>query len=154
MRIFWMRGLCVVLFLWVCSGLSFAEAKKDRAERSVFNQMGSQAKGEKGVKEITYDQFMKIRKSDEKYILLDVLSSDSYKNGHIEGAVSFPGTKINEKTASARLKKDDKIIVYCGGFQCGASTHAAATLITLGYNVLDYKGGLEDWQEKGHSLVK
>ena len=36
---------------------------------------------------------------------------------------------------------------------CHVSTHAARVLSSLGYTVLDYKGGLEEWQEKGNTLV-
>jgi len=149
-----MLGLLIISFLLVGSRLSFAETKGAYAKPSVFDQVASQAKVKNGVREITYDQFMKIRKSSEKYVLLDVLSSDSYVKGHIEGAVSFPATTINKKTASGRLSKDAKIIVYCGSFHCGTSTYVAETLIALGYNVLDYKGGLQEWQDKGNSLVK
>ena len=120
----------------------------------VFDKVAEETVLKNGVKEITYDQFNKIRKSGEQYVLLDVLSPDSYTKGHIAGAVSFPGDTINKETASSRLSKDVRIIVYCGSFHCGASTHAAKTLSALGYNVLDYKGGLKDWQDRGNSLVK
>ena len=36
----------------------------------------------------------------------------------------------------------------------GASTAAAKKLSGIGYRVLDYKGGLKEWQEKGNNLVK
>ena len=123
--------------------------------KSVFSQVASEAVMKNGVKEITYDQFMSIRNSGEKYTLLDVLASEfnTYNKGHIEGAVSFPLGDINKTTAEKRLSKEDHIIVYCGSFQCTASTEAAKKLSGLGYNVLDYKGGLKEWQEKGNKLV-
>ncbi|MFH1045602.1 MAG: rhodanese-like domain-containing protein [Candidatus Omnitrophota bacterium] len=113
---------------------------------------GSEAGMKEGVKEITYEQFMTIRDSGEGYALLDVLPAESYSAGHIEGAESFPLDTINEASAGQRLSKDAQIIVYCGSFQCSASTQAAQKLSALGYNVLDYKGGLKDWQEKGSKL--
>jgi rhodanese-related sulfurtransferase len=123
-------------------------------QMSVFDKVAKETVPKNGVKEITYDQFMEIRNSGEQYVLLDVFSPDSYAEGHIEGAVSFPRYTINKETALSRLSKDAKIIVYCGSFHCVASTDAAKTLIALRYNVLNYKGGLEDWQNKGNSLVK
>ncbi|OGW85572.1 MAG: hypothetical protein A2987_01335 [Omnitrophica bacterium RIFCSPLOWO2_01_FULL_45_10] len=96
---------------------------------------------------------MAIRKSGEKYMLLDVLSPDSYDTGHIEGAMSLPLDTMNKMTAEKLLSKDSRIIVYCGSFQCTASTQAAKKLSGLGYNVLDYKGGLKEWREKGNKLV-
>lgn len=106
-----------------------------------------------GVKEITYDQFVRIRSSGEKYVLLDVLSADSYNKAHIEGAISFPLDKIDKTEAEKMLSKDDKIVVYCGSFQCTASTEAAKKLSSLGYNVFDYKGGLKEWRERGNKLI-
>lgn len=102
---------------------------------------------------ISYDQFVKIRNSGEKYILVDVLSAESYNDGHIEGAASFPFETINEETAKAKLDKGSKIIVYCASFQCHASTKATEVLLGLGYKAVDYKGGLEEWKEKGNKLV-
>jgi len=55
--------------------------------------------------------------------------------------------------AEKRLSKNDHIIVYCGSFQCAASTQASKKLSGLGYNVLDYKGGLKEWQDNGNKLV-
>jgi len=108
---------------------------------------------EEGVRLITYEQFMDIRNSGEEYILLDVLSPESYNNGHIKGAISFPLDTINKENAEKLLLKDSKIIVYCASFTCHASTNAAKKLSGLGYNkVLDYKGGLKEWQEKGNQL--
>lgn len=121
---------------------------------SAFSCIAKEATMNEGVKNITYDQFTAIRNSGEKYTLLDVLSSESFKDGHIEGAESFPLETINEAASEERLSKDDNIIVYCGSFQCRASTEAAKKLQSLGYNVLDYKGGLKEWQEKGNKLVK
>lgn len=96
---------------------------------------------------------MSIRNSGEKYKLLDVLSSESYDKGHIDGAVSFPLDTINKATAGKLLSKGDNIIVYCGSFQCTASTEGARRLSVLGYNVLDYKGGIREWQERGNKLT-
>ena len=108
---------------------------------------------EKGVKNITYEQFMQIRQSGGEYVLLDVLSEKSYAGGHIEGARNFPVSEITAASAEKRLHTDDSIIVYCGSFLCSASTQAAQKLQALGYTVLDYKGGLKEWQSKGHELV-
>ena len=79
----------------------------------------------------------------------------SYDKGHIAGALSFPYKTIDYKTAPKLLRKTDTIIVYCGGFTCAAGTKAAHRLQALGYEkVVDYKGGLEEWQAKGNKLVR
>jgi rhodanese-related sulfurtransferase len=124
-------------------------------ELSCFDDVCVLAEKKGEVKEITYEQFQKIRSSGEDYVLLDALPEESYASGHIEGAESFPVDEINAETAAERLSKSDNIIVYCGSFSCAASTKAARKLQSLGYeNVLDYKGGLKDWQERGNELVR
>lgn len=145
-----MRILLLVFALIFISSAAFAMC----GTCGVGPEKGGEANMKEGVEEITYERFMNIRKSGEKYVLLDVLSPDSYDKGHIEGAQSFPAETINKATAEKRLSKDDRIIVYCGSFQCAASTEAAKKLSGLGYNVVDYKGGLKEWQEKGNKLVQ
>ena len=130
------------------------EGEHKHGKNSVYDMVAKEAAVKDGVKKISYEQFMKIRNSKEGYVLLDVLSPESYAEGHIEGARSFPGNTINKASAGKALSKDAKTIVYCGSFQCPASPAAAKKLAGLGYNVVDYKGGLKEWQEKGNELVK
>lgn len=148
-----------VAFMFVCvsvfamCGICGSGNKGEEEAKGMFAHVADEAVVKNGVKEITYDQFMAIRKAGEKYALLDVLPADSYSKGHIDGAVSFPLDTINKMTTGKGLFKGDHIIVYCGSFQCTASTQAAKKLSGLGYNVLDYKGGLKEWQSKGNKLV-
>lgn len=128
-------------------------AEGDDMETSVYSEVSKAAAVNGGVKEITYDQFMQIRNSGQPYTLLDVLTPDSYAEGHIDGALSFPVNTITKDAAASMLAKGSDVIVYCGSFHCGASTAAAKKLSGFGYNVLDYKGGLKEWQEKGNALV-
>lgn len=142
----------VVTVSLVCVNAVYA-AEGGTMDTSVYSEIAKSAPVKGGVKQISYDQFMTIRNFGQNYILIDVLSPDSYAKGHIKGARSFPLDTINKDTASAMLSKDSETIVYCGSFHCGASTAAAKKLLGLGYKVLDYKGGLEEWQEKGNKLV-
>lgn len=129
------------------------EGGKDMAN-TAFQKIAQEAEVKDGVKEISYEQFMGLRESGADYVLLDVLLPDNYGAGHIEGAESFPVTDINKENAEKRLSKDAKVVVYCANFHCSASTNAAKKLSGLGYDVLDYKGGLKEWQERGNKLVK
>jgi rhodanese-related sulfurtransferase len=137
----------------VCEGPSHTHSHKG-GKTMTYSSLYQEAEVKDGVKEITYDQFQKIRKSGEDYILVDVLGADSYDKGHIEGAINLPVYGISEESTAKVFSKDANIIVYCGSFRCSASTNAAKKLGELGYKVLDYKGGLKEWQEKGNTLVK
>lgn len=122
---------------------------------SIYDVVGMEAcEIVKGVKQISYDQFVRIRYAVEPYILLDVLPFRSYRDGHIEGAVSFPLETINEENASIILFSDSKIITYSASSECYASTAAAIKLTELGYAVLDYKGGMKEWVEYGNMLLR
>lgn len=99
------------------------------------------------VKTITRDELAKMLSGGEKFKLVDVLSKESFAKEHIRGAISLPLEEI-EKKAGKILNKNDKIVVYCASFECQASTKAAERLLSLGYkDVLDYKGGLKDYNE-------
>jgi len=124
------------------------------AEGTVFDDLVKEAVVKDDVKEISYDQFKKLRDSKEEFYVLDVLGADSYAKGHIDGALNLPLDKINLDTANGLIPAGSKVVVYCGSFKCTASTESAKILQSYGYNVLDYKGGIKEWQEKGNKLVK
>jgi rhodanese-related sulfurtransferase len=93
--------------------------------------------------------------SEKPPIVVDVLTVESYAAGHIRGSISLPADEI-QGTAARRLPdKSARIVVYCAGFQCGASTAAARELQKMGYaNVYDFKGGLEAWRELGGPIER
>ena len=94
----------------MCGSDSGHKHESSAGTKSVFSQVAEEAAVKGGVKKITYSQFMSIRNSGEKYALMDVLSPNSYKEGHIEGAASFPLDTINKAAAKHKLSKDDNII--------------------------------------------
>ena len=145
----------IMFFLATGSSLySMEEESLIESDTPTFDLISQLVAEKDGVREIRYDEFVAIRDSGEDYILLDVLYSESYADGHIEGAQSFPLDSINKESTEERIPKDANIIVYCRGFTCSASTQAAKKLTALGYDVIDYKGGLAEWKEKGNSPVK
>jgi rhodanese-related sulfurtransferase len=123
-------------------------------ETSVFDMVFAETSEKEGVKEITYEQFMRIKAAGSGMVLLDVLGRDSFEKEHIEGSLSLPVNEITEETAKKIIPEGAGVIVYCGGFKCTASTKAALKLSKMGYKVLDYKGGLQEWEDKGNTLVK
>lgn len=151
-KLFAVCGAIVVSFLFLTASLALEQEVMET--KSIYDKVSKETVMKDGVLEITYEQFKEIRDSGEKYILIDTLPTESYASGHIEGAISFPADTINKESTEKLLSKNDNIIVYCGSFSCGASTYSAETLSGLGYKVLDYKGGLKEYQEKGEVLVK
>jgi rhodanese-related sulfurtransferase len=86
--------------------------------------------------------------------LLDANGSDSYKEGHIPGAIDFSTTR--GKLAKVLPKdKNALIVAYCGGPQCQAYQSAAKAAEKLGYtNVKHLTAGISGWHEAGEKMEK
>ncbi len=122
--------------------------------KSIFDKIyDSKSENEKGVKTISYDEFMKIKNtSTEEVNILDARSSEDYAKGHIMGAISFPYNNAKKEKLEEQFPNDAKLIVYCGSFECPLSTKAAAKISSYNYEILDYEGGIADWVNHGHIL--
>ena len=86
--------------------------------------------------------------------IIDVNGSDSYKEGHIPGAIDFAA---NQKDLAAKLPADKSalIVAYCGNEHCGAYARAAEAAKELGYtNVQHFKPGIAGWKALGEKLEK
>jgi len=106
------------------------------------------------LKFITVESLLEMVANNDDFKLVEVLSDDSFKNGHIPGAINLPVDKLDE-SAKSHLKKSDTIVVYCASYSCHASTNAAQALLEMGYkNVLDFKGGKKLWTDLGLEFEK
>src|SRR5215470_16743005 len=84
--------------------------------------------------------------SAKNVTILDVNGSDSYKQGHIPGAIDYSAHK--QKLASILPKdKNALVVAYCGGPKCNAYESAAKAAKELGYkNVKHLTAGISGWQ--------
>jgi rhodanese-related sulfurtransferase len=76
------------------------------------------------IKFITLENLLEMFANKEKFRLVEVLSEENFKNGHIPGAINLPFDKL-EVLAKEHLEKTDTIVVYCGSYACQTSTRAA-----------------------------
>ena len=85
--------------------------------------------------------------------VLDANGTDSFKEGHIPGAIDFEAKK--ESLASVLPKdKNALVVAYCGGPQCKAYQAAAKAAEKLGYkNVKHLPAGLSGWEKAGEKLM-
>ena len=86
--------------------------------------------------------------------LLDANGTDSYKEGHIPGAIDFDANKA--KLAKVLPKdKSALVVAYCGGPQCQAYQSAAKAAEKLGYtNVKHLVAGISGWHDAGEKMEK
>jgi rhodanese-related sulfurtransferase len=89
-----------------------------------------------------------------KATIIDVNGTDSYKAGHVPGALNYADISSN---LSSALPKDKGalIIAYCGGPSCNAYVKAATAAAKLGYtNVKHMPAGISGWMQAGEKTDK
>jgi rhodanese-related sulfurtransferase len=86
--------------------------------------------------------------------VIDVNGTDSWKEGHIPGAIDF--TANSGKLADLLPKdKNALVVAYCGGPKCGAYQAAANAAKKLGYtNVKHLSAGISGWKQAGEKTQK
>lgn len=90
---------------------------------------------------------------DKKITLIDVNGTDSYKAGHIPGAIDFEANK--ELTGKLPTDKGALVVAYCGNEQCGAYAAAAKKAKDMGYtNVKHYSKGIAGWKKASEKTEK
>jgi len=92
--------------------------------------------------------------AEKKVVVIDANGTDSYKEGHIPGAIDF---ETHEKDLAKVLPKDKDalIVAYCGGPQCMAYQAAAKQAKALGYtNVKHLSAGISGWKGAGEKVEK
>ena len=103
--------------------------------------------------DISHDE-LKQAIQEKKVALIDVNGSDSYKAGHIPGAINFDSDKDQ---LAAKLPKDKGtlVVAYCANEQCGAYAAGAKKAKELGYtNVKHYAKGIMGWKDAGEPTEK
>jgi rhodanese-related sulfurtransferase len=80
-------------------------------------------------------------------VIIDVNGTDSYKAGHVPGALNWAEIK-SDLAAKLPPDKSTLIIAYCGNPKCGAYAKAANEAKKLGYsNVKHMSAGIVGWKE-------
>lgn len=92
--------------------------------------------------------------AEKKVVVIDVNGSESYKSGHIPGALNY--VDVKEKMASVLpAAKDSLVVAYCGGPACNAYTRAADAAKNLGYtNVKHLSAGISGWLQAKEQTEK
>ena len=82
-------------------------------------------------------------------VIIDVNGDESFKAGHVPGALDYASIKDN-LAASLPKKKDALIVAYCGNPKCGAYLRAAKEAQKLGYtNIKHMTAGISGWKAAG-----
>ena len=94
-------------------------------------------------------------KTDKNVVILDARSGKYDDGRRIPGAKSLNAKSTPEEVAAVVGDKDAKIVTYCSGVKCPASSYLAKHLTKLGYkNVIEYPKGIAGWSEAGQKVEK
>ena len=88
-----------------------------------------------------------------KVQLVDIRTSEEFKQGHIENADNMDVLDSSFVKYISKYQKDIPVYVYCtaGGKR---SQDAAKILKENGYNVVNLDGGLVEWTKKGYKVIE
>lgn len=106
------------------------------------------------MRKITREELKGMMDSGDKFVLIDARDHEDYDKEHLPGAISVPSDHLGHHV-SKDIGKDETVVTYCSSFACEASTVAATKLEKYGYkNVLEFKGGLQNWKEAGYKTER
>ena len=92
--------------------------------------------------------------ADKSVVLLDANGTDSYRAGHIPGAIDFAANK-DHLASLLPANKYQLVVAYCGGEKCTAYQAAADAAVKLGYmNVRHFAPGISGWKHSGEKVDK
>lgn len=89
-------------------------------------------------------------------VLIDSRLATNRTFGYIEGSISLPDSRTDCESL-ARLSSDLKrpLLFYCNGPKCGRSALAAETALQCGHQeIYWFRGGIEEWRDKGYPLLR
>lgn len=81
-------------------------------------------------------------------VVVNVLDKEMYDDCHIAGSIQVPFSDV--ENMAKRWDPTTQIVIYCSGYLCTASGHAARTLKKLGFDqVWAYEEGMAGWKQAG-----
>ncbi len=97
---------------------------------------------------------IKVYQEKNSAFIVDARPYVKFLQETIPGAISIPDTSLTKLIGRFPIDKNEKIVVFCGGYTCEKSHIIANKLISLDYkDVMVYAGGLPAWKERGLSTT-
>ena len=94
-------------------------------------------------RQVGMEEAVAMMETEDNYVILDVRTSEEFRDGHIPGAVNIANEIIGTEEIPELPDKDQLILVYCRSGN--RSKQASQKLAAQGYtNVVEF-GGIHDW---------
>lgn len=137
----------LIILLSVPFSSSIAEQKPDLAKPKVVvpDKIA-------GVATVNAEEVIEILTSDNPPLLIDARIKNDREHGFIESSISLPDINTNCDTLNEITQdKDQHLMFYCNGVQCGRSVVSIKVARSCGYHKLSwFKGGFAEWKDKGY----
>jgi len=95
------------------------------------------------VRAITKEELTDKLKKREQVQIVNVLDPQHYDLGIIPGSKKIPLAELEDRLGE--LDKSKEVVTYCANINCMASRKAAELLVSKGFKVSAYEGGIEEW---------
>lgn len=93
---------------------------------------------------------IKVYQEKNSAFIVDARPYSKFLQETIPGAISIPDTSLVKLLGRFPINKSEKIVIFCGGYNCEKSHIIANKLISLDYeDVMVFAGGLPSWKERG-----
>ena len=128
--------------------------KKDGFTNVKLYQAGEPDWSKKNYKEVDL-VVVKAAQLNNSAVLIDARPYKKYLSETIAGSISIPDTEVEKLKGRFPVHQNEKIIIFCGGYQCVKSHNLAKKLIGMGYRDINvFSGGLPSWKKAGLSTTK
>jgi len=146
------RSIVLFMFLFViATANSFAEEAPNLAKPKIVVPENIA-----GVTTVTAEQLIEILTSDNAPLLIDARIKKDRQHGYIESSISLPDIETNCDTLNKiSTDKNQHMMFYCNGVQCGRSVVAIKIARSCGYqNISWFRGGFAEWKDKEYQYIK
>jgi len=109
-----------------------------------------------GVDTVSAEQLITLLTSEKPPLLIDARVRKDREYGYIETSISLPDIETNCDSLNNITKdKNQHLLFYCNGVQCGRSVVSIKVASSCGYkHLIWFKGGFAEWKEKGYQYIK
>ena len=109
-----------------------------------------------GVTKVDAEGMVKLFNTIPNLPIIDSRLTTNRSFGYIEGSINLPDTETNcQSLAKVLPDKKQSALFYCNGPKCGRSAVAINVAKECGYsNLYWFRGGIEEWRQKGYPLLK
>ncbi len=91
---------------------------------------------------------------DKGVLFLDVRKDKDWNAGRVPDAIHIDQKKkLNEGSMSAKVKKDQEVVIYCNGPKCMRSSRASKMAVGWGFKKVHYfRDGFPGWKSAGYPV--